>query len=73
MSLMHLNISYLPYHTDELTNLFNELNVNFKVIGITKGRLKKDEINTIELFNYNIKHTLQNLTRVELFYLSQKN
>ena len=26
MSLMHLNISYLPYHTDELTNLLNELN-----------------------------------------------
>ena len=33
MSLMHLNISSLPYHNDELANLKNELNTNFKVIG----------------------------------------
>ena len=33
MSLMHLNISSLPYHIDELANLKNELNTNFKVIG----------------------------------------
>ena len=59
MSLMDLNISSLPYHTDELTNLLNELNANFKVIGITKSRLttKKDETNSIELSNYNIEHT----------------
>ena len=56
---MHLNISSLPYHTDELTNLLNELNANFKVIEITKSRLttKKDETNCIELSNYNIEHT----------------
>ena len=57
---MHLNISSLPCHIDELTNLLNELNTNFKVIvGITKSRLttKKDEINSIELSNYNIEHT----------------
>ena len=59
MSLMHLNRSSLPYHTDELTNLLNELSANFKVIGITKSRLttKKDETNSIELSNYNIEHT----------------
>ena len=39
MSLMHLNISFLPYHTDELINLLNKLNTNFKVIGITEKRL----------------------------------
>ena len=57
---MHLNISSLPCHIDELTNLLNELNTNFKVIvGITESRLttKKDEINSIELSNYNIEHT----------------
>ena len=39
MLLMHLNISFLPYHTDELINLLNKLNTNFKVIGITEKRL----------------------------------
>ena len=59
MSLMHLNISSLPYHVDELANLKNELNTNFKVIGLTKSRVttKKAEINNIELCNYNIEHT----------------
>ena len=59
MSLMHLNISSLPYHIDELTNLLNKLNTNFKIIGITESRLtsKKGEINSIELSNYNIEHT----------------
>ena len=41
MSLIHLNISSLSYHVDELTNLLNKLNTNFKVIGIIKSRLKK--------------------------------
>ena len=36
---MHLNISFLSYHTDELINLLNKLNTNFKVIGITEKRL----------------------------------
>ena len=57
---MHLNISSLPCHIDELTNLLNELNTNFKVIvGITESRLttKNNEINSIELSNYNIEHT----------------
>ena len=57
---MHLNISSLPCHIDELTNLLNELNTNFKVIvGITESRLttKNNEINSIELSNYNTEHT----------------
>ena len=69
MSLMHLSIS-LSYHIDELTNLLNELNTNFKVIGITKSRLttKKDEMNSIERLIIILSTLLQNLTRVELFY-----
>ena len=59
MSLMYLNISSLSYHIDEFTNLLNELNTNFKVIGNTENRLttKKDEINSIELSNFNVEHT----------------
>ena len=69
MSLMHLSIS-LSYHIDELTNLLNELNTNFKVIGITKSRLttKKDEMNSIERLIIILSTLLQNLTKVELFY-----
>ena len=39
LSLLHLNISSLPYHIDEFRNLLNELNSNFKIIGITETRL----------------------------------
>ena len=39
LSLLHLNISSLPYHIDEYRNLLNELNSNFEVIGITETRL----------------------------------
>ena len=58
MSLMHLNISSFHYHFNEFTNPLNKLNTNFKVIGITEGRLttNKDEMNSIELSNYNIEH-----------------
>ena len=59
MSLLHLNISSLPFHIDEFTNLLSELNSNFKIIGITETRLttKKDPVNSIEIPNQNIEHT----------------
>ena len=59
LSLLHLNISSLPFHIDEFTNLLSELNSNFKIIGITETRLttKKDPVNSIEIPNYNIEHT----------------
>ena len=55
LSLLHLNISSLPYHIDE----FRNLNSNFKVIGITETRLttKKEPVNSIEIPNYNIEQT----------------
>ena len=45
ISLIHLNIFSLPYHTDNLTNLLYDLDFKFKVIAITKSRLttKKDQ------------------------------
>ena len=59
-SLLHLNISSLPFHIGEFTNLLSELNSNFEIIGITETRLttKKDLVNSIEIPNYNIEHTL---------------
>ena len=59
LSLLHLNISFLPFHIDEFTHLLSELNSNFKIIGITETRLttKKDPVNSIEIPNYNIEHT----------------
>ena len=59
MSLLHLNISFLPFHIDEFTHLLSELNSNFKIIGITETRLttKKDPVNSIEIPNYNKEHT----------------
>ena len=38
LSLLHLNISPLPYHIDEFRNLLSELNSNFKIIGIRETR-----------------------------------
>ena len=59
LSLLHLNISSLSYHTDEFTNLLNEINSNFKIIGITESRLitKKEPVNSIGIPNYNIEQT----------------
>ena len=59
LSLLHLNISSLPYHIDEFTNLLNEVNSNFKIIGITESRLttKKEPANSIGIPNYNIEQT----------------
>ena len=59
MSLLHLNVSSLPYHIDEFTELLSDLKSNFKIIGITESRLttKKDPINNINIPGYNIEHT----------------
>ena len=54
-----MNISSLPFHIDKFTNLLNEPNSNFKIIGITDKRLttKKDPVNSIEIPHYNIEHS----------------
>ena len=59
LSLFNLNISSLPFHIDEFTNLLSELNPNFRIIGITEIRLttKKDPVNSIQVPNYNTEHT----------------
>ena len=38
ISLLHLNISSLPYHRDNLANLLYDLDFKFKVIAVTETR-----------------------------------
>ena len=56
---MHLNISSLQYHLDELSDLIDKSKTKFSVIGITESRLNKDIAppKDINLQNYNIQHT----------------
>ena len=58
-SVMHLNISSLQYHVDELSDLIDKSEAKFSVIFITESRLKKDitPLNNINLHIYNIQHT----------------
>ena len=58
-SLMHLNISSLQYHLDELSDLIDKSEAKFSIIGITECSLNKDiePLNNINLHNYNIQHT----------------
>ena len=55
---MHLNISSLPYHFDELSELPNDLTIKFKIIGITESRLisEKFPLTDINLRNYEVEH-----------------
>ena len=59
-TLLHLNISSLPYHIAEFTELLSDVKINFKIIGITESRLttKKDPMNNINIPGYNSEHTL---------------
>ena len=40
---MHLNISSLLYHFNELSELLNDLIIKFKIIGITESRLRSEK------------------------------
>ena len=56
---VHLNISSLPFHIDELKLMINSMDFIPEVIGITESRIKKDKqsITDITLDNYLIEHT----------------
>ena len=41
-SLLHLNISLLPYHFEKFDELLNSLHTKFHVTGITKSLLKQN-------------------------------
>ena len=56
-SYLHMNISSLPYHIDELHTLLNLIDIQFDFIAITESRLKKNQQSkiNIEINNYTIK------------------
>ena len=60
LSLMHLNISSLQYHFEELDDLLNTSKTKFNLVGITESRVKKgiSPLSNINLQNYKIEHTL---------------
>ena len=74
MTLLHLNISPLPCHIDEFRELLSDLEIDFKIIGITKSRLttKRDPMNDINIPGYSIEHMPTNQIKVELFSIYQK-
>ena len=49
ISLLHLNISSLPYHIDNLTNLLYDLDFKFKVIAVTGSRLTTKKTQNVVL------------------------
>ena len=59
MPVKHLNVSYVLYHIEKLTDLLNHsLTINFKIIGVTEKRFRqnKTSLSSIDLPNYNIEH-----------------
>ena len=58
-SFLHMNISSLPYHFEELEELLNEINIKFSVIGISESKLRANlnPLSNTTLKNYNIEHT----------------
>ena len=58
MTLLHLNISSLPYRNDEFTELLSDLEISFKIVGITESRLTttRDPMNDIKIPDYSTEH-----------------
>ena len=56
---MHLNISSLSYHHEELYNLISDFKIKPKIIGISESKLMvgKQPLNNISLPNYVYEHT----------------
>ena len=74
ISLLHLNISSLPYHIDNLTYLLYDLDFKFKVTAITESRLTttQDPKYSIEIPDYYIEHTSTKSEKAgALFYFSK--
>ena len=56
---IHLNISSLSYHHQELYNILSSMKTKPKIIGISESKLQinKQQINNISLPNYVYEHT----------------
>ena len=71
---MHLNISSLQYHLDELSDLIDKSKIKFSVIGITESYLNKDiaPLKNISLQNIIFSIHQQSLIKEVLYYISQQ-
>ena len=56
-SFFHLNIFYLCFHIEKLTNLICEHDLAFDIIGISECRLKlnKEHLNSVQIPSYNFE------------------
>ena len=56
---LHVNISSLPHHIDDLKSLITNCQVKPKIIGISECRLKKnlDVLSNINIEGYNFEYT----------------
>ena len=73
---MHLNISSLQYHMEELSDLIDKSKAKFSVTNLNVSRLNKEiaSINNINLQNYNIQHTpTESQTSVTKLEMISKN
>ena len=72
-SVLHLNISSLPYHIDDLKTVLSQCKRPFDVIGITETRIKKDKAPykdiSLDGYNYEFKPT-ESSAGGALIYLS---
>ena len=59
-SLLHMNISSLPYHFDNFQQLLLNLKIDFDIIGITESRIKnkKAPASSIDLIKYNTEQPI---------------
>ena len=75
LSVLHLNISSLSAHIDDLKNFLSELSIKFAVICISESRLsqKNPQTTNINLVGYNIEQTpTESSAGGVLFCISQK-
>ena len=70
---MHLNISSIPYHHEELHTLLNSLKVKPKILAISENRIRKDTqaISNISLQNYTYEHTTTEASTRVLLYIEK--
>ena len=76
LSVIHLNISSLPFHINEPKLFFSFFKVKFHIISISESRITKSNTLTtnIDIPGYNIEHTpTESKTRGCLLYISDKS
>ena len=75
LSVLHLNISSLSAHIDDLKNFLSELSIKFDIICISESRLSQKNLQTtnINLTGCNIEQTpRESSAGGVLLYISQK-